>query len=138
MSTYYRVSDGALRELSAEQFAALAPNKRADLRLYFIDAPPTPSATQVVIDAGIVVGPIEAHLTYALRDKTAAELEADSLSDEKAQLDAWLTDIQAQLAIDNAARALLTNVQRINELEKDTRVLLKVAKRFVREAKRAA
>jgi hypothetical protein len=138
MSTYYRVSDGAFRELSAEQYASLAPNKRADLRLYIIDVQPTPSATQVVVDSGIVVGPVEAHQTYSLRDKTASELEADSLSDEKAQLDGWLTDIQTQLALDNAARSLLTNVQRINELEKDTRVLLKVAKRFVREAKRAA
>jgi hypothetical protein len=138
MTTYYRVSDSAFRELSAEQFAALAPNKRADLRLYIIDAQPTPSATQVVVDSGIVVGPVEAHQTYSLRDKTASELEADSLSEEKAQLDGWLTDIQTQLALDNAARSLLTNVQRINELEKDTRALLKVAKRFVREAKRAA
>lgn len=136
MTTYYRVSDAALRDLTAEQFAALAANKRGDLRLYVVDAQPPPTATQVVIETGVVVGPLGAHLTYGLRDKTAAELEADDLATERQKLDAWLTDINARLALDNAASALLTNAQRIGELEKDTRVLLKVARRYVRQERR--
>lgn len=137
MTTYYRVSDAALRELTGEQYAALAPNKQADLRLYVVDPKPVPSAIEVVEQGPVNVGLVEAHLTFLLRAKTAAELDADDLAGERQQLDAWFTDIQAQLAIDNAARALLTNVQRINELEKDSRVLLKVAKRYVRQEKRA-
>lgn len=120
----------------ARDFAA-PPNAAKGWVPLIIDAQPTPSATQVVVDAGIVVGPAEAHQTWSLRDKTAEELEAESLRDEKAQLDGWLTDVQTQLALDNAARALLTNAQRINELEKDTRVLLKIAKRYVRQEKRS-
>jgi hypothetical protein len=102
-----------------------------------VDVKPTPSATQYVVAAPIVFGPLTATQGWVLVEKTAAELEADSLKDEKAQLDGWLTDVQTQLALDNAARALLTNVQRINELEKDTRVLLKIAKRYVRQQKQA-
>jgi hypothetical protein len=103
-----------------------------------IEAQPTPSATQYVVPAPIVFGPLTATQGWLLVEKTAAELEAESLKDEKAQLDGWLTDVQTQLALDNAARALLTNAQRITELEKDTRVLLKIAKRYVRQEKRAA
>jgi hypothetical protein len=137
MTTYYRITDQVLRDLTPEEFAALAQNKRDILRVYVIDAQPVPSATQVVVSAGLVVGPVEAHKTWALRDKTADELEVDNLAAEKAQLDNWLTDVQTQLALDNPARALLTNAQRINELEKDTRVLLKAAKRYIRQQKRA-
>jgi hypothetical protein len=99
---------------------------------------PVPSATQVVVDAGIVFTPDTATQQWALREKAAAELEGEALKDEKAQLDGWLDDIQTQLALGNAERALLTNAQRISELEKDTRVLLKAAKRFVRQEKRSA
>lgn len=137
MTTYYRITDQVLRDLTPEEFAGLSQNKRDTLRVYIVDAQPVPSATQVVVSAGLVVGPVEAHKTWALRDKTADELEADNLAAEKAQLDNWLTDVQTQLALDNPARALLTNAQRINELEKDTRVLLKAAKRYIRQQKRA-
>jgi hypothetical protein len=137
MTTYYRVSDAALRELTAEQFAALAPNKQADLRVYIVDARPIPSATEVVVDVGVVVGLVEAHYTYGLRAKTADELEGDALSAEKIdQIDGYLLDLNTQLNISNADRALLTNVQRINELEKDTRVLMRAVKFLLRQAKR--
>jgi hypothetical protein len=101
-----------------------------------IDAQPTPSATQYVVAAPIVFGPLTATQGWQLVEKTAAQLEAEDLQSEKAQLNTWLDDVQTQLALDNATRALLTNVQRINELEKDTRVLLKIAKRYVRQEKR--
>jgi hypothetical protein len=63
-------------------------------------------------------------------------LEVESLQAEKAQITGYIDDLQTQLAIDNAARALLTNVQRINELEKDTRVLMRAVKFLLRDAKR--
>jgi hypothetical protein len=137
MSTYYRVSDGALRELSAEQYAALAQNKRADLRLYVIDAQPVPSAAQVVVDAGIVVGPTEAHRTYALRDKTADELEADALA-ERTQLDTMLADVNAQRAVDRATWDAYTANQLRAEQWRDRQALLRVANFMVRWVKQAS
>ena len=137
MSTYYRVIDGAFRELTPEQYAALALNKRADLRVFIVDAQPVPTSQQVVVNGGIVVGPVEAHQTYTLRDKTAEELEADSLKDEKAQLDSWLTDIQTLLAIDNATFNAMSNADKFNTLRDTMRVTLKAAKRYVRQEKRA-
>jgi hypothetical protein len=137
MTTYYRVSDGALRELTAEQFAALAPNKRDDLRLYIIDSQPVPSATQVVVDAGIVVGLAEAHRTYSLRDKTADELEADALA-ERTQLDAMLADVNAQRAVDRATWDAYTANQLRAEQWRDRQALLRVANFMVRRVKQAS
>ena len=135
MTTYYRVSDGALRELSAEQYAALAANKRADLRLYVVDAQPVPGANQVVIDAGIVVGPGEAHRTYVLRDKTADELEADSLRTERDQIDAILADIVAQRAVDRTTWDALTANQLRAEQWRDRQALLRFANFLARRVK---
>jgi hypothetical protein len=132
---YARINpDTGLPEV--RDFAA-PPNAAKGWLPLVIDAQPTPSATQRVVDAGIVFEPTQARQTWALVDKTADELEADALNDEKAQLVNWLADVQTQLNLENAARALLTNAQRINELEKDTRVLLKIAKRYVRQQKRS-
>jgi hypothetical protein len=143
MTTYVRLTQDKLAveksdiELSAQEFAALVEWKQSFMRLYVVDAAPVPSASQVV-EAGVpLITPTEYHATWVLREKTADELEAEALNGEKAQLVNWLDDVQTQLNLDNAARALLTNAQRINELEKDTRVLLKVAKRYVRQQKRA-
>jgi hypothetical protein len=135
MTTYYRVSDGALRELSAEQFAALAQNKRADLRLYVVDAQPVPTAQQVVVSGPVVVGPVEAHKTYTLRDKTATELEADSINTERAQIDAMLADIQAQRAVDRTTWDALTANQLRAEQWRDRQVLLRFANFLARRVK---
>jgi hypothetical protein len=135
MTLYARINPDT-QQPEARDFAA-EPSFAKGWRPLTIEAQPTPSATQYVVPAAIVFGPLTATQGWVLVDKTAAELEAESLKDEKAQLDGWLTDVQTQLALDNAARALLTNLQRINELEKDTRVLLKVAKRYVRQQKQA-
>ena len=138
MTTYYRVSDGALRELTPENFAVMQSNgKAADLRLFVVDAQPVPAAGQAVAAAGIVVGPVEAHQTWSLRSKIADELETDALLAEKALVQGYIDDLNVQLAIDNAARALLTNVQRINELEKDTRSTMKAVKFLLRQSRRA-
>jgi hypothetical protein len=135
MTTYYRVSDAALRELSAEQYAALAANKRADLRLYVIDVPPVPSANQIVVDAGIVVGAVEAHKTWALRDKTAAEIESEALLVERAQIDAMLADIVAQRAVDRTTWDGYTANQLRAELWRDRQALLRFANFLARRVK---
>jgi hypothetical protein len=101
-----------------------------------VDAQPAPSATQVVIDAGLVIGQTEAHQTYALRDKTADELEAEALQTERAQITTYIADIQAQLDISNATRGAMTTNQRLNTLEADTRSTMRAVKYLLRQAKR--
>jgi hypothetical protein len=137
MTTYYRTKDGSFHELSAEQFAALQANGKAEaLRLYVVDLMPTPSATQVVVDAGIVLGPIEAHQTWGLRDKTADELEADAIAAELAQVDTLLANIDTQNAITNAQFNAMTTAQKFDVLRADRNHLLRAAKFLLRSAKR--
>jgi hypothetical protein len=118
---------------------AAETNPKAILhRAYVIDAQPTPSATEKVVSAGYVIEPTQVRKTWALLTLNAAELEAADLQAEKAQIDGYITDINTQLAISNADRALLTNVQRINELEKDSRAGMKAIKYLLRQAKQAS
>ena len=113
MTTSYRVSDGALRDLSPEQFQALAPNKRADLRPYVIDAQPTPSATQYVESGPVNVTYTEARKTWLLLDKSAEQVERET---EVAQAKAVL------VALKNGTG---TSAERLARIE---RVLFRVAK----------
>jgi hypothetical protein len=141
MTTYYRLptetQQATLVELTPEQYAALQENgKAANLRLWVVDAQPTPSATQVVVNAGIVVGEIEAHQTWTLRDKTATELEDDALAEELAQLDTLLANIDTQNAITNAAFNAMTTAQKFDVLRADRNHLLRAAKFLLRRAKR--
>jgi hypothetical protein len=71
---YYRTTDATLHELDAEQFDGMAESKKAILRPFLTDPQPEPSATQAVVDLGIVVGEDEARRMWALRDLTADEL----------------------------------------------------------------
>lgn len=104
MTTYARLTQDktafeALVELSAEQFSALAAWKQSFLRLYVVDAPPTPSATQLVIEGAPLIDATTYHKTWTLRDKTQEELDADTQVVELAQLQnmiaALTADIQA-------------------------------------------
>lgn len=120
MTIYYRTTDGALRDLTAEQYAALADSKKATLRLWIVDAKPTPSATQVLVDGGIVVGDTEAHQTWTLRDKTQAELDADAAAAARA------TDIEQIKAVLTALKnGTGTSAERLTRLE---RVVFRLAK----------
>ena len=74
MTTFYRVTDGTLHELDAETFDGMAESKKQILRAYVIEERPIPSATQAVVDAGVIVGEEDARQTWALRDLTADEL----------------------------------------------------------------
>ena len=73
MSTFYRITDGTLHELDVELVEGMAENKREILRPFVIDAQPQPSATQVLVDAGVIVDDVQARQTWALRDLTADE-----------------------------------------------------------------
>lgn len=100
MTTYYRVTDGAVRDLDDAQFAAMQANgKAANLRLYVVDVQPVPSSTQVVINAGVVVGSVEAHQTWAMRAKTQAELDNDALTVERTALLAMVQNLTEDIAL---------------------------------------
>lgn len=135
MTTYYRVSDAALRDLSAEQHAALAPSKQADLRLYIVDAQPVPSASEVVVADGVVVGPIEAHKVWVLRAKTAAELDGESINVERAKAQESLADLDVRRAVTRVAWDAFTANQLRAEQWRDRQVLLRVAHLLMRRVR---
>lgn len=106
-------------DLTTEQYALLQANGKADwLRLWIVDTKPEPTATQVVIDGGIVVTAIEAHQTWALREKTAAELGYEQNESDRQALvqliSALTTDIQAYNANPDVTG---TAVERLAKLE---------------------
>lgn len=74
MSLYYRINDGQLVPLSADDVSLLAQNKRDLLRPYVVDPKPTPSPTQYVAAGPVVVSPTEARKTWALVDKPAQQI----------------------------------------------------------------
>lgn len=77
MTTYYRLTDAALVNLSAEDYAELGQHKRDVLRLYVIDPQPVPPATQTVSDGPVLISDTEARKTWILVAKTAAQLAFD-------------------------------------------------------------
>jgi hypothetical protein len=118
------------------EWVATGNPKAALYRPLVIDTQPVPSATQYVANAGIVIESGQVRQAWALLDKSAEQLEDDAVRAEKQQINTYLADLQTQLDISNAARAALTNVQRINELENDTRVVMRSVKFLLRETKR--
>ena len=121
--------------LLAEWVAASNP-KAALYRPLVIDAQPVPSATQYFANAGFVIEAGQVRQSWALLDKSPEQLEDESVRAEKQQITTYLADLQTQLDISNATRAALTNVQRINEMEKDTRAVIRSVKFLLRETKR--
>lgn len=136
MSKYLRISDGTLHELTPERFAQMQANgKAAGLRLFVVDARPVfDAATQMVDDGGIVVGPVEAHQTWAVRAMTAAELERRELQAE--QIDTLIDDVRLRLDIDNAAYNAMLPTQKFDVMRDDRRVVLRVARYLLRRVRR--
>ncbi len=102
MTTYARLTPDKLAleqtvELTTEELAALGEWKQSFMRLYVIDAQPTPSATQKVIDGAPLIDETSYHRTWALIDKSAAELEAEAISTEKAELEDRITKLKAAI-----------------------------------------
>lgn len=127
-----------LIDITQEQFNALDGNpKQAWLRQLVIDAKPVPSASQVVVDAGYVIEPTQVRQTWALRNKTADELEAESLAAEKVQITTCIAEIQTQLDISNAAFNAMTTAQKFDVLRDDRRASMKAIKFLLRQAKRS-
>lgn len=84
MTTYYRTTDGALRDLTPEQYASLAQSKRDTLRVYSIDPQPTPPSTQYVVAGPVVVDATTARKTWLLVDKSPEQLEAEAFAASQA------------------------------------------------------
>lgn len=133
MTTYARIADGAVVatfDLTPEQYAALQANgKAANLRLWIVDPMPTPSASQVVMIGPVVIGPVEAHQTSVLRNKTQAELDADSNAAEQAQIKTMIANLTASIQADRSA---LTQAQRLALLEQDAVRLSRIARYYLR------
>ena len=128
----------SLIELSAAEYQAFDGNpKQQWLRPLVVDAKPTPTTTQIVVDAGYVIEPTQVRQTWAAREMTSEELEAEAIRSERSQIAGYIADIQTQLDITNAQRAAMTDNQRRNALENDTRVLLRSVKLLLRYMKRA-
>lgn len=108
-----------LVELTPEQYAALELNGKATwLRLWVVDPKPTPGATQVVVDAGIVIGATEAHQTWALRDKTQAELDAEANAADRPALLSMIAAITVDIDAYNANPDVTgTTVERLAKVE---------------------
>jgi hypothetical protein len=141
MTTYAKLLAGQfekLVELTPEEYAGMQANGKAvNLRLWAPTEAPVAQAGQVVEAAAPIIDATTATQAWAVRSKTADELEAEALAAEKAQLATYLADIQTQLDISNATRGAMTANQRLNTLENDTRATMKAAKFLLRQAKRA-
>jgi hypothetical protein len=127
-----------LVELTAEEYAAFEGNpKQQWLRPLVVDAVPTPSATQVVVNAGYVIEPTQVRQSWGLREMTADELEGAAIQAAKAGYAAAIDEIQLRLDITNAAFNAMTTAQKFDVLREDRRIVLKDIKDLLRQAKRA-
>lgn len=141
MTTYVRLdAEGAIErhlDLTPEQYAALVANgKAAWLRLWIEDPFPVPSATQVIVDAGIVITSTEARQTWALRDKTPSELEADAILADRAKIEEIFTSLTAQRAVTREQWDGYTAAQLRSEQWRDRQVLLRFAHFLARRVRR--
>lgn len=69
--------------------------KAGSIRAYVIDAQPVPSATQYVAEAGFVIEPAQVRKTWALANKPAHQIDAETDAAELEQLRAVIADLQA-------------------------------------------
>lgn len=132
---YTRNINGNIEFIEDNHWVTLQTEKKASWFPLTVDKRPVPTPTQIIVDTGIVFEETQARQTWAVRDLTEQELERIALKDERERITSYLLDLNAQLNTGNAARALLTNNQRINELERDTRILMKSLKYLLRSAK---
>ena len=103
MPTYARLTQDKLAvektdiALTPEQFGSMGAWKQSFLRPYLVDQPPNPSAAQVVDFAGYVIEDAQVRQTWNLRNKTQAELDADSQTSELTALKTMLGSLTADI-----------------------------------------
>lgn len=144
MTTYARLKTDltfdTLVQLDAAQYAALQANGKAQfLRLYSVDAQPTPSGTQYVAAGPYVTDATTTRKTWALVDKTQAQIDAETLAALqateltalKAAVSGLTTDIAAGIttAPTTAAQAFID----IQELKRQMLRLNRVARWLLRQ-----
>lgn len=124
-------------DITQAQFDALAGNpKRAFLRPLVVDAQPSPSSAEVVINAGYVIEPTQVRQTWALRAKTAEELAASAQATELGLLRQAMAALQADITAGITA-APTTAVQAFVEVQdlkrralRSDRILLWLLKQY--------
>jgi hypothetical protein len=123
-------------DMDPAYLAKLSPNKQAMFRPLVTDPQPTPTATQVVMSAGYVIEPTQVRETWSLREKSADEIEDESLVVDRAQIAAALDSINTQLAITNAQVDAMTTAQIRTLVRDDRRIVFQVLRYIARRVKR--
>jgi hypothetical protein len=140
MTAYVRLNaEGAIErhlDLTPEEYAALQANGKASwLRLWIVDPQPTLTATQVVELGAITITATEARQTWSVREKTALELEAESVAAERAKADEILADLTTQRAVTRTTWDAYTATQLRAEQWRDRQALLRAAHFLIRRAR---
>lgn len=123
MTTYARIdaqgSFERLVDLTTEQYTSLQANGKATwLRLWVVDAKPVPTAAQVVELGPITISATEAHQTWTLRNKTQAELDAETNATDRPLLLQMLAALTADIDAFNANPDVTgTAVERLTKIE---------------------
>jgi hypothetical protein len=107
MTAYVRLNEeGAIErhlDLTPEQYASLEVNgKSVWLRLWVVDPQPVPTATQVVEHGPVTISLTEARQTWTLRNKTQAELDAETNATDRPLLLQMLASITTDIDAYNA------------------------------------
>ncbi|MES3013280.1 MAG: hypothetical protein V4750_06060 [Pseudomonadota bacterium] len=98
MTDYARPDPSDPTRNDLRDFAAPPPFAKG-WRPLTIDAQPTPSASQVLVNTGIVFTATTATQTWSLRAKTQAELDADAEAAELAALKAMVQALSEDIAL---------------------------------------
>ncbi len=117
-----------LVDLTPEQYATMQGNGKAlFLRLYLIDAQPTPSASQKVIEGTPLVTATEYHKTWTLANKTQAELDADAQAAELVQLKAMVAALTTVIDA-GVTTAPATLAQAVTKIQDQNAQLVRLAR----------
>jgi hypothetical protein len=135
MTIYARI-DPDTQVPQARDFGETVPPATKGWLPLVIDAQPTPGVNQVVVSAGIVFEATQARQTWALREKTADELEVEALTLELAQAANIIANLETQNAITNPQFNALTTAQKFDVLRADRNHGLRALLFLMRRAKR--
>lgn len=119
---YYRISDGALIDITAEQFAALAPVKQALHRPYSVAPPPVLTPTQKAVVGPIAYTDSAATHTWIVVEKTQAEKDEDTEAAQRA-----IDYADAKAVYLNLKNGVGTAAERLTRIEKVLARLLRDA-----------
>lgn len=110
---YYRTSDAAVIDISAEQFAALAPAKQGAHRPYSVAPLPAVTSTQKAVPGHVVVTDTTAAKTWTIVDKTQSEIDAEAEAVQSA-----VDYSQAKTAFNDLRNGVGTAGERLTRIEK--------------------